>query len=144
MYIFRKTAEQTLPQMKWLMMAIAATLLLAACNHNHRSEMGMDFIAYQLDFSDEQKAIMKNLHNEIQLVHQQMHAEQPGHHQQLIEFLKADQLNRDQLQQFVDDQHRQIKLGIDRLFDQVAMLHATLTPAQKNQIITRLEKHRRH
>lgn len=126
---------------------IAATVvlgLLAACSGHHGGEhrggMMFDMIAYKLDFSDEQEALLGQIRSEVQLIRSETQSQRDGQRAEFITLFKAPRLDLDKLNSMMDNHKQHREEFAPRVMPLVVELHASLTDAQKDKVLGYMEK----
>ncbi|MGI9295748.1 MAG: Spy/CpxP family protein refolding chaperone [Pseudomonadales bacterium] len=100
------------------------------------------FVAYMLDFSDEQQAKLRDIQQELQSIRDETQAYRQRHREEARQMLQADTLDVERIQQLMEQHHRQAQKYAPRLLPLIAELHATLTQAQKDKIDRHIGKDR--
>jgi uncharacterized membrane protein len=126
---------------------IAVILLisaLAACQGHHRSEhnMGMmfDFIAYKLDFTEQQQTILADIQKQVNQIKEETKTHRQQQHEQMIAMFEAPRLDIERLEQLMNQRHDQMKVYAPRVLPLVEQLHATLSPEQKQDVLEFVSK----
>lgn len=129
---------------KWLA-ALLIVGALAACSGHRGSEFRMekmfDFVAYKLDFTDQQELMLDDIQREITLIREQSSELRKQQHDQMIALFQADELDVVAIEQLIHQRHNTMKEHMPRVMPLVKQLHATLSLEQKQKVVEFVNRH---
>jgi len=120
---------------------------VAACKHGHGpagfDEFDLaavtDRIAARLDLTEVQKADLEQIAGEIADKAKAMHADREHRLQDLADLVRQDVIDRDIVDQKIDEKILQFKEMADFVSERLIAFHETLTPEQREKIAERIE-----
>ncbi|THB77161.1 MAG: periplasmic heavy metal sensor [Desulfobulbaceae bacterium] len=125
---------------------VCSATLFTACKHvgQNRGELCLDYVTEVLDLTAEQEQQLNEIRDEIMAKVDAVHDGHDAMHDTLRSQLTSESVDKAVLKDLVANHRQQvdgiITLAIDRLSD----FHSTLTPEQKEKLITKLEKLEKH
>ncbi len=131
---------------KWLVVAMLMGGILSACSgYQERGPLrhldrGFDYVAYKLDFTDEQELILDRIQSQTETILQETREQRNDEREQFIALIGARDLDVDQLNALMAKRHDRYDVFSDQLMPMVVELHATLSADQKEEIIERLNR----
>ena len=135
---------------RWVMFLslLTATLVLGGCfhgkNHPRSGEMMFEYIAWKLDLSEEQQALLDDVHQEMQAIREQQQEQRKQDREAVINLVMADTLDTGAAMALLQQKQTTLMAKAPGVLEKIAALHATLTPEQKNIIIEKLNKMHQH
>ena len=106
---------------------------------HHRAEFMVDYVSETLDLTEAQEAQLNQIKDELFDKGRQMHANREEMHNEIIEQLKSEEINKERLRKLVADKRAQMDELIDLLIVRLAEFHQTLSPEQKDKLVAKLE-----
>lgn len=130
------------------MAALFLVFGVAACKHG-RCPGGFDEfdlaavtdrIAARLDLTEVQKDDLKRIAGEIAEKAKVMHSDHGARHRELADLVRQDVIDRDIVDQKIDEKILQFKEMADFVSERLIAFHETLTPEQREKIAERIEE----
>jgi hypothetical protein len=123
---------------------LGLVLSTAGCHRpkspEEKAEFVVDILSSKLDFSDEQEQMAMEIGKDLIDEHKQMHGEREAHKKELIDMVKADQLDQEKIVQKINEKLDRIKQRAPVYVARVAELHKTLSQEQKDKLVKLIEK----
>ena len=123
-------------------MLISGVALFSGCrrhSHGHKAEFMVDYISETLDLNESQQAQLDQIKDELMAKAQQMHADKESMHAELVAQLRSEEIDQMRVKAVVAEHRTQMDEIIDLIVDRLAEFHRTLTPAQKEKLISKIE-----
>lgn len=141
-----------IPQLtkRWFMILaiVAGSLSLSGCfndkPHHKGGEMMFEYIAWKLDLSDEQQALLDDVRQEMKMIREQHREQRAQDKDTVIALINADTLDTATAMTLLQKKQAMIAANAPSVLEKLAAFHATLTPEQKATIIEKLNKMERH
>ena len=129
-----------------LLLAAVGTGSLVACHRSpeERVEHVGNKIASKLDFSEQQRGLLKEIVEEIKIDLREMRAKREGKFNEFESLLMANTLDKEKVKAHIQEQQAYRDSKVDKYLDKVAALHATLTPEQKREMLDKIQKFKKH
>jgi protein CpxP len=105
-----------------------------------RAEFMINRLKAELDLSEQQVALLKDIHDDIRSKMQENRPQREEHYELLKEQILADSLDIDEIKRYMDarqDKHREMR---DYVLQQIKRFHDTLTSDQKQKLVSLLEE----
>ena len=133
---------------------VAMTLVLAACGHSRfagyhgtspekRVEWVKKHISDELNLDAAQNEKLDAIAADLLDRREKMAPEREKGRLELAELVRADKLDRADLEQLVDNKRAHIEEMIDVVMDHAVDFHQMLTPEQRTLLAEKIEKHER-
>jgi Spy/CpxP family protein refolding chaperone len=123
-------------------MLISGVALFSGCrrhSHGHKAEFMVDYISETLDLNESQQTQLDQIKDELMAKAQQMHADKESMHAELVAQLRSEEIDQIRVKAVVAEHRTQMDEIIDLIVDRLAEFHRTLTPAQKEKLISKIE-----
>ncbi len=129
---------QITKSLKWIAIALVVGIVAACAGHRDgekRADRMMDMIAYKLDFTDEQEALLGQVKDEVKLIREETTDQRHRQREELLTLFQADQLDVEQLRSLMEGHRQQKEEYIPRVMPLVVQLHASLSTEQKDKVV---------
>jgi len=122
---------------------VSALLLVVGCRHSPESKAGLvvGWISYQLDLSQDQELKLGDIKNTVLAAREDAVARQISQKAQLVDLIRSDEISEAQLLELYRQHQAFVESRLPELLNDIAVLHRSLSPAQKEIIVERFEKH---
>lgn len=129
---------------RWIVLftVIIGSLSLGGCFHgkgHHKGEMMFEYLSWKLDFSDEQQVLLEDVKTEMMKARQSMKEQRKQDKASFIALINNETLDTEAAMALFDKKHQAIEAHAPAVLEKVAVLHATLTPEQKEKIVEKIE-----
>jgi len=128
--------------------AVAGCLLLVACGMHYsmddRMEKMFGMVAYKLDFTEEQRAILDEIQLTVKQVREQSMPQRKKRHEEMLSIFNAEELDVARLQEMMQERRESMSQMMPTVMPLAKQLHGTLTEEQKEKavkIVSRRFKH---
>lgn len=122
--------------------------VLASCGGHrgmgHHDGRVFDYVAYKLDFNEEQEALLDQLRVQTELVRDEFKDQRQAQRRKLADLIAAETLDVDAIKALMEEHQQQFNVITPRLTPSVVALHASLNEKQKEKIAKYMEKWLRH
>jgi Spy/CpxP family protein refolding chaperone len=105
----------------------------------HKAEFMVDYISETLDLNENQKEHLDQIKDELLDKGIQMHADKAAMHSELVTQLRSEEINQERLKAMVTEHRVKMEEMIDLAIVKLAEFHKTLTPEQREKLVTKLE-----
>lgn len=130
-----------------LLLAAGGLALASGCRH-HTPEQRVAFvsekIASKLDFDDHQKALLKEITDEIAKDMKEGRERRKANAGEIKAMLAGDVLNKTRVKELLKERQAFIDSKMDKYIDKVAALHATLKTEQKKELLEKIDRFESH
>lgn len=130
-----------------MILAAGGIALASGCRH-HTPEQRVAYvsekIASKLDFNDQQKALLKDITDEVAKDMKEARERKKASAEEIKSMISGDVLNKTRVKELMKERQAFIDSKMDKYIDKVAALHATLTAEQKKEILEKIEKFQNH
>ena len=123
-------------------MLILGVALFSGCrrnSHGHKVEFMVDYISETLDLNESQQAQLDQIKDEFMAKAQQMHADKESMHEELVAQLRSEEIDQVRVKAVITEYRAQMDEIVDLMVVRLADFHKTLTPAQKEKLISKIE-----
>jgi len=123
-------------------MLISGVALFSGCrrhSHGHKAEFMVDYISETLDLNESQQAQLDQIKDELLAKAQQMHADKDSMHAELVAQLRSEEIDQVRVKAVIAEHRAQMDEIVDLVVLRMAEFHRTLTPAQKEKLISKIE-----
>ena len=123
-------------------MLISGVALFSGCrrhSHGHKAEFMVDYISETLDLNESQQAQLDQIKDELLAKAQQMHADKDSMHAELVAQLRSEEIDQVRVKAVIAEHRAQMDEIVDLVVLHMAEFHRTLTPAQKEKLISKIE-----
>jgi Spy/CpxP family protein refolding chaperone len=123
-------------------MLISGVALFSGCrrhSHGHKAEFMVDYISETLDLNESQQVQLDQIKDELMAKAQLMHADKESMHAELVAQLRSEEIDQVQVKAVIAEHRAQMDEIVDLIVDRLAKFHKTLTPAQKEKLIAKIE-----
>jgi Spy/CpxP family protein refolding chaperone len=132
---------------KGLYLSIIAVLVLgiaglAGCRRHspqQKAEFIMDYVSESLDLNAGQQAHLEQIKDELMEKGLQMHADKAAMHEEFVAQLRSEEIDPDRIKAMVAERRAKMDELIDLGIVRLAEFHKTLTPAQREKLVVKLE-----
>lgn len=117
--------------------------VFVGCHHrgHHRgAEFVMDYLSETLDLTEEQQSMANAHKDEIMAKIMAMHANKKEMHAEIKTQLSSESMDTLRVKELVAEHRSKMAEVADLVVDRVAELHATLSPEQRDKLVSKLEK----
>ena len=108
--------------------------------HQRGAAFMMDYMAEALDLTETQQAMANSYKDEILAKVKAKHSEKKKMHDELKAQLSSDTIDTVRVKALVTEHRAGMDDVIDLIVDRVAEFHATLSPEQREKLVSKLEK----
>lgn len=119
------------------------SLVFVGCRHpgHHRgAAFMMDYMAESLDLTEAQQRMANSYKDEILAKIKTKHSEKKEIHQELKHQLSSDTIDTVRVKTLIAEHRAGMDDVIDLAVDRIAEFHATLSPEQREKLVSKLEK----
>jgi len=109
-------------------------------DHQRGAVFMMDYMAEALDLTEAQQAMANSYKDEILAKVKAKHSEKKKMHDELKAQLSSDTIDTDRVKALVAEHRDGMDDVIDLVVDRVAEFHVTLSPEQREKLVSKLEK----
>lgn len=123
-------------------MLISGVALFSGCrrnSHSHKAEFVVDYISETLDLNESQQAQLDQIKDELLAKAQGMHADKESMREELVAQLRSEEIDRVRVKTLVAEHRAKMDEIVDLIVVRLAEFHKTLTPEQKEKLITKIE-----
>jgi len=123
-------------------MLISGVALFSGCrrhSHGHKAEFMVDYISETLDLNESQQAQLDQIKDELMAKAQQMHADKESMHAELVVQLRSEEIDQMRVKAVIAEHRAQMDEIVDLIVVRLAEFHKTLTPEQKEKLISKIE-----
>ena len=123
-------------------MLISGVALFSGCrrhSHGHKAEFMVDYISETLDLNESQQAQLDQIKDELMAKAQQMHADKESMHAELVAQLRSEEIDQMRVKAVIAEHRAQMDEIVDLIVVRLAEFHKTLTPEQKEKLISKIE-----
>ena len=123
-------------------MLISGVSLFSGCrrhSHGHKAEFMVDYISETLDLSENQQAQLNQIKDQVMTKARQMHADNESMREELIAQLRSEEIDEVRVKAVIAEHRAQMDEVVDLVVDRLAEFHRTLTPAQKEKLVAKIE-----
>jgi len=132
---------------KGLYLSLIAFLLLsvagfAGCRRHspdQKAEFMVDYVSETLDLNESQKAHLDQIKEELLEKGSRMHTDKAAMHSELISQLRSEEIDQERLRAMVTEHRVKMEEMIDLAIVKLAEFHKTLTPEQREKLVSKLE-----
>ena len=132
---------------KLLVMALVSFFtvltLFSGCRHHsrsHKAEFMVDYITETLDLNQSQETELNRIKDEIMEKSRQLHANRETMFNEMVIQLRSEVIDQDRVRVMIADHRAQMDELIDFALPLLVEFHSTLTPDQREKLISKLEK----
>ena len=122
---------------------VSGLAVYSGCRH-HRHDRGaaflVDYLSEVLDLTEPQQEQLDRYKEEIMEKALRMRADRKALHEDMINQLRTDDIDKEQLKKTVAKARSQMNEMVDLVVDRLVEFHHTLTPEQKDKLVSKLEK----
>jgi len=128
---------------------VAATATLTGCNRHHqdpedRAEWMVHKISSKLDLDDSQKAKLEDVKIELMKHHKEHRVSKAEMMDKLLLEVKKPTLDEDFLLEMVNQHKSRVEQAAPGVISKLVIFHASLNTDQKEELIEKLEKFKKH
>jgi Spy/CpxP family protein refolding chaperone len=127
---------------------ISAGLIFSGCRSHSdrgRAELIVDYIAETLDLTDQQRAQLEGIKEEFIAKAETMRADKKVMHDAFMAELRKEEIDTQRLKGLIAEKQEQMTEFLDLAVTRLAEFHHTLTPEQREKLVTKLEYfHKKH
>jgi len=123
-------------------MLISGVALFSGCrrhSHGHKAEFVVDYISETLDLNESQQAQLDQIKDELLAMAQGMHADKESMREELVAQLRSEEIDQERVKTLVAEHRAKMDEIVDLIVVRLAEFHKTLTPEQKEKLITKIE-----
>ena len=123
-------------------MLISGVALFSGCrrhSHGHKAEFMVDYISETLDLNESQQAQLDQIKDELMAKARQMHADKESMHAELVAQLRSEEIDQVRVKAVIAEHRTQMDEIVDLIVVRLAEFHKTLTPEQKEKLISKIE-----
>ena len=123
-------------------MLISGVAMFSGCrrhSHGHKAAFMVDYISETLDLNESQQAQLDQAKDEIMAKAQQMHADKASMHEELVAQLRSEEIDQVRVKELVAEHRAKMDEIVDLTVARLAEFHKTLTPEQKEKLISKIE-----
>ncbi len=117
---------------------IILALAVVGCGGNYhqgkRLDNGMDYMAYRLNFDDEQTALLAKLKHELQAMKIDTEQDRPIRKEKIVSLINAPNFDAIIVEQLMAQGYKDMGLYVEQMLPLIQELHSTLTLEQKDKI----------
>ena len=117
--------------------------LFSGCRHHtrsHKAEFMVDYITEALDLNQTQETELNRMKDEIMEKSRQLHANREAMFNEMVSQLRSEEIDQDRVRVIIADHRAQMDELIDFALPRLVDFHRTLTPEQREKLISKLEK----
>ncbi|MBL7543015.1 MAG: Spy/CpxP family protein refolding chaperone [Bdellovibrionaceae bacterium] len=130
-------------RMMGIAMALVGIGVLSAC-HSRTPEARIDHVASKvankLDFTNEQKAILDEIANELKKDMADEKQARSSMKDDVRAWITSSELDKAQVKQAIKSKMERIDSKVDKYLDKVATLHKTLNPDQRQEVLALMDR----
>jgi Spy/CpxP family protein refolding chaperone len=99
----------------------------------------VDYISETLDLNESQQAQLDQIKDDLMAKARQMHADKDSMHSELVAQLRSEEIDQVRVKAVIAEHRAQMDEIVDLIVDRLAEFHKTLTPEQKEKLISKIE-----
>lgn len=130
------------------MAALALTMVLglSACRSTpeEKAEFVSERISDKLELNESQQALLNNLKDKALLAGKTMKDNKQEMKSNLVTLISQPSIDHDQITAFMDSAMASMHTSVDDVIPSFIAFHASLSEAQKAQVVDFIESHRKH
>lgn len=127
---------------------VSAALIFTGCRAHSphgKAEFMVDYIAETLDLNDQQRAQLDDIKAEFLAKAGELHANREAMRAELMAELRKEEIDQQRIKALISQKREQMADMMDLAVDRLAEFHRTLSPDQKEKLVSKLEWfHSRH
>jgi protein CpxP len=127
---------------------ISAAFIFGGCrSHSAQSkaEFMVDYIAETLNLTDQQRAQLEGIKEELMVKAETMQANNKAMHDAIMAELRKEEIDPQRLKEVIAQKQEQMAGILDLAITRLAEFHRTLTPEQREKLVAKLEYfHQKH
>ena len=127
-----------------LVIGLFTTLsLVSGCRHHsgsHRAEFMVDYVTESLDLNADQATQLNQIKDEIIGKAREMHASRETMFNEAVTQLRSQAIDADYVKALIAEHRARMDELIDFAVPRLIEFHGTLTPAQREKLVAKLEK----
>ena len=108
--------------------------------HQRGAAFMMDYMAEALDLTEAQQTMANSYKDEILAKIETRHSEKKNMHDELKRQLSSDSMDTVRVKTLIAEHRAGMDDVIDLVVDRIAEFHATLSPEQREKLVSKLEK----
>jgi Spy/CpxP family protein refolding chaperone len=121
---------------------IAGALLFSGCRSQSdqgKAEFMVDYIAETLDLTEPQRAQLEGIKEEFVAKAETLRADRKAMHDAFMAELRKEEIDPQRLKELITQKQAQMSEILDLAVTRLAEFHRTLTPEQREKLVTKLE-----
>ncbi len=127
---------------------VSAALIFTGCRAHSphgKAEFMVDYIAETLDLNDQQRAQLDDIKAEFLAKAGELHANREAMRAELMAELRKEEIDQQRIKALISQKREQMAEMMDLAVVRLAEFHRTLSPDQKEKLVSKLEWfHSRH
>ncbi len=123
-------------------MLISGVAMFSGCrrhSHDHKAEFMVDYISETLDLNESQQVQLDQIKDDLMAKARQMHADKESMHGELVAQLRSEEIDQVRVMAVIAEHRAQMDEIVDLIVDRLAEFHKTLTPEQKEKLVSKIE-----
>ncbi len=123
-------------------MLVSGVAMFSGCRRHsqgHKAAFMVDYISETLDLNENQQAQLEQIKGEVMAKAQQMHADKESMHEELVVQLRSEEIDQVRVKALVAEHRAKMDEVVDLIVVRLAEFHKTLTPEQKEKLISKIE-----
>ena len=123
-------------------MLISGVSLFSGCrrhSHGHKAEFMVDYISETLDLNDTQQAQLNQIKDDVMTKARQMRTDKESMREEFVAQLRSEEIDEVRVKAVIAEHSAQMDEVVDLIVGRMAEFHKTLTPEQKEKLVTKIE-----
>jgi len=123
-------------------MLISGVAMFSGCrrhSHGHKAEFMVDYISETLDLNESQQVQLDQIKDDLMAKARQMHADKESMHGELVAQLRSEEIDQVRVKAVIAEHRAQMDEIVDLIVVRLAEFHKTLTPEQKEKLVSKIE-----
>jgi len=117
-------------------------ILFSGCrrhSHGHKAEFMVDYISETLDLNDTQQAQLNQIKDDVMTKARQMRTDKESMREEFVAQLRSEEIDEVRVKAVIAEHSAQMDEVVDLIVGRMAEFHKTLTPEQKEKLVTKIE-----
>ena len=107
--------------------------------HDRGAEFVVDYVSEVLDLTETQKQQLNQIKEELKEKGAQMRASKAKYHDEIVAQLRSEEIDQARVKAMITEHRAQMDELIDLMVVRISEFHRTLTPEQKEKLVSKLE-----
>jgi len=108
-------------------------------DHGRGAEFAVDYVSEVLDLTETQQRQLNQIKEELMEKSAQMRASKAKYHDEIVAQLRSEEIDQARVKAMITEHRAQMDELIDLMVVRISEFHRTLTPEQKEKLVSKLE-----